>query len=376
MRKIRRLIDLDNNRLLWRAPHRLSHMFKLVMWGSLLCTGILLSWFSVIVVSWYHYGYPPINPFLLSLLLFVTLLFTLLSASLVRVIRYERDIQHGYADYGDCLGCVAFSLVAIWVSGIFVMLIGGILLISEPIVDAPMTRAGFVYQHITLVENERVRFINPGNGNIQVLCVGNGEECLAGNGIPDELAAPGLRLLPGQASVVTFHVAGDYPVRSLSTPGISMTIHVMQPNTNVGSQATLRAPPIALLNCAHRDCARPACANPGRAPRSRPLCVWSLLSVRPSEPAPPMERGSLPASLFRASFVLHASPTLPSLIRLILLEQICLPSSCKLSRSRCAAMASIAATWNKQGWPAPDYPKFPARTGAAAAGERSSGRRA
>src|SRR5579883_2671033 len=88
MRRIRRLIDLDDVTP-FGAPRRLPPAFKLLMWGSLLCTVFLLCWLAEIITSWSTYRFLPIKPFMVWFLLFVALLFLILSASLVRVVEHE-----------------------------------------------------------------------------------------------------------------------------------------------------------------------------------------------------------------------------------------------------------------------------------------------
>src|SRR5581483_10174253 len=81
--------------------------------------------------------------------------------------------------------------------------------------DASMTSTNFVYRNIFIGTGMQVRFMNPKEGSMQILCVGTNGHCLSGGNAPDELRAPGLRLLPGQAQTIKFPLPGTYPVWSL-----------------------------------------------------------------------------------------------------------------------------------------------------------------
>ncbi len=227
MRRIWRLIDLDYVTP-FGAPRRLPPVFKLVMWGSLLSTVFLLCWLAAIVKSWSTYHFLPINPFMVWFLLFVALLFIILSASLVRVVHHEwHRRRYGYVNHSGLGEFLFSSCAAIYAGGLFLLIAIFMFGLIIP-ADALMTRTRFVYQNLYTGPNLPVRFVNPSDGNVQVLCVGTDGKCLAGEDIPDALRSPGLRLLPGQTRVIAFSSPGDYAVQSLTTPGMSMTIHVNQ----------------------------------------------------------------------------------------------------------------------------------------------------
>lgn len=137
-----------------------------------------------------------------------------------------RDHRDGGFSYWDGVNGWYLSLgwaALVWIT---ILLIFAYIVQGVGPADALMTRTSFVYQHIHIAQDRQVRFINPKEGNIQMLCVGANKRCLLDENAPDELQAPGLRLLPGQTKTVQFLIPGTYTVLSPGTPGMTLTIAV------------------------------------------------------------------------------------------------------------------------------------------------------
>lgn len=205
---------------------KLSLPLRIALWICLLCTGLLWCWVGVIGDSWFRYGRVVDNPFLVFAVLMEALGFTFLSNAWLHLSRRAQRRRR----YGPSLRTSEerwfqnWGWAVFW--GVFLSLnvATGHSLITPA--DAPITGTNFVYRNIFIVTGTQVRFMNPKEGRMQVLCVETGGHCLSDGNGPDELRAPGLRLLPSQAQTITFPLPGTYTVWSLSTPGMSTTIHV------------------------------------------------------------------------------------------------------------------------------------------------------
>jgi hypothetical protein len=201
---------------------RSSPRFWLAVGGCLLCTCFLCYWACTIMAHWIVYRQLATPPVVAWAVLGSTLGFLLLSGVMLHLSARVRDFpttsHKGVWEWAITLGMTVFL-------GATLSLAVDTVLIGHTI-DAPMTRTGFVYRQLFLLAGQQVRFINPPGASLQVLCVGTKGHCLANAQAPDDLSAPGLRLLPSQAKTVTFPIPGDYPVVSLTTPGMAVTVHV------------------------------------------------------------------------------------------------------------------------------------------------------
>ncbi|MGZ3643280.1 MAG: hypothetical protein ACXVCM_05455 [Ktedonobacteraceae bacterium] len=98
--------------------------------------------------------------------------------------------------------------------------------------EVDMTRTAFTQTSVDASTGAHVHFVNPSNGIEQILCVGSNGHC-AGVGLdPSVLLGSGLHVEPGQTVTVVFSDSGDFPITSKTMPGMNMTIHVLQDNSN------------------------------------------------------------------------------------------------------------------------------------------------
>lgn len=204
--------------------------FVLISGGLLFSNILLLCFIGVIETFHFQYGQLPGNPPVTLFFLLGASCCYLLSVMVLRLMERKRR-DDGY-EYG-CMGWSFYIGAAIFFGWLFTLGIAALLPLIMP-TEAVMTRSNFVYQNIFITQGYSVRFTNPREGRIQVLCVGTHERCTSTTEIPDELRSPGRRLLPGYTLMIQFLSPGTYPVISLSTPGMSVTIHVIKNEPSTG----------------------------------------------------------------------------------------------------------------------------------------------
>lgn len=92
--------------------------------------------------------------------------------------------------------------------------------------EVDMMTTGFVPQTIEITEGETIRFVNRSSTITQVICLGTDKRCDPYAVLPRSLKSPGVRIAPGQASVVVFDFFGTFHITSTTVPGMNLTVTV------------------------------------------------------------------------------------------------------------------------------------------------------
>lgn len=100
---------------------------------------------------------------------------------------------------------------------------------QHSIVMVPSQDTLQVARDITIKQDNTVSFEND-TREMQIICVGNTQDCTSRVLGLQALQAPGLRIPPGQTVDVTFSTAGVYRLTCLSAGWLDLTVHVNPPN--------------------------------------------------------------------------------------------------------------------------------------------------